>query len=120
MKKYCVKHGVVVIGLMIVAVFLAGHPILITEYLADPAGSEPDHEWIEIHNPTGSPYCLDGWKVGDQEGQWIIPNPSGDDDYILYPGGYVTFANDADSFLTRYGYEPDLARTVGSTSAIQV
>lgn len=113
-KKVCVLGMMILIHIMIFA-----HPLLVTEVLPNPA-KEPEEEWIEIHNPTGSPYCLDGWKVGDQEGQWIIPNPTAGDDYILYPGGYVTFANDADSFLAYYGYEPDLARTVGSTSAIQV
>ena len=98
------------------------HPILITEILPNPSGIEPNGEWIEIHNPTGTAYCVDGWEVGDGtgEGTWTIPDPSGDDDYILYPGGYITFANNADSFLVKYSYNPDLAKIPGSTSAIQL
>ncbi|MDY6787766.1 MAG: lamin tail domain-containing protein, partial [candidate division WOR-3 bacterium] len=125
MKKCCMKYGVMVIGLMMVAVFLAGQHILITEVNHDPS-SNPELEWVEIHNPTASPYCLDGWYVDDgnytslTEGTWWIPNPTAEDDYILYPGGYVTFANNADSFLYKYGYEPDLAENVGSTNAIQI
>lgn len=116
MHKKAMILGIIVL----VSVSILAHPLLITEVLPNPSGSEPENEWIEIHNPTGAPYCLDGWRVGDQEGQWIIPDPTGNDDYILYPGGYVTFANDADTFLAKYGYAPDFSPNTGATSAISV
>ncbi len=114
------KNMILLILLFIIIVIVNAHPILITEVLPNPSGTEPNGEWIEIHNPTGTAYCVDGWQVDDQEGSWSIPDPTGDDDYILYPGGYITFANNADTFLVNFGYIPDLALNIGSTSAIQV
>ena len=114
-------NKIFILGIIVIAyIVVSGHPLLITEVMPNPAGHEPDNEWIEIHNPTGTAYCIDAWRVGDQEGQWIIPNPTGGDDYVLYPDGYLTFANNADSFLAHYGYEPDLALVTGATSAVQI
>ncbi len=98
------------------------HTVLVSEVMANAAGTETVYEWIEVLNITSSPVCIDGWQVddgfNDEGGSWTVPDPTGGDDYILYPGGYITFARDADSFAVRYGYEPDLATVPGSTGAI--
>ncbi|HEU5091973.1 MAG TPA: hypothetical protein VFT30_04765, partial [Nitrospira sp.] len=41
-------------------------PLLISEFLPDPPGSDTEGEWIEIVNPNSFPVSLQGYKVGDQ------------------------------------------------------
>jgi len=41
--------------------------LVISEVLYDPAGVEPDAEWIEIYNPGSVPLSLSGYKIGDEE-----------------------------------------------------
>lgn len=111
-----------IVGLLIIQIkplnAVTANHLVISEVLYNPEGSEPHHEWIEIYNPTGNPICIDGWSVDDGEGSWMVPDPTGNADYILEIGGYITLANNADSFNTKYGYSPDMARIVGSTTAI--
>ena len=48
---------------------LAGD-LYITEYIATP--TNPDHEWFEVFNPTGSSINLQGWTVGTGSGSGLI------------------------------------------------
>ena len=58
--------------------------LVISEVLYDPVGTEPDGEWIEIFNPTGSSVALSGWKLNDNSSsQDIIPN------LTLSPGQFL-------------------------------
>ena len=41
--------------------------LLVTEFIADPSGTDADREWIEIFNSGSSTISLDGYKVGDEE-----------------------------------------------------
>ena len=64
-------------------------PVSITEVMYDNRGD--DIEWIELHNPTGSPIDLSGWNILDDEvypavgeGSTVLPQGT-----ILDPGEYV-------------------------------
>jgi hypothetical protein len=53
-----------------------GHPIAITEVLADPLGPEPAQEFVEIANLGPADIDLSGWMIddnGDQDGD-VIPD----------------------------------------------
>lgn len=39
--------------------------LLLTEFMADPTGVEPDHEWVEVYNPGLTALDLSGYKLGD-------------------------------------------------------
>jgi predicted ribosomally synthesized peptide with SipW-like signal peptide len=36
-------------------------------------GKEPDNEWVEIYNPTDSPFDISGWKICDNNSCDTIP-----------------------------------------------
>lgn len=109
---------------MLLPLLLTAHNPLITEVMADGITPEPASEWIEIFNSGTDPVCIDGWQVddgaGDEGGSWTIPDPTGNDDYILYPGGYVVFSNTDTIFRNIYGFDPDFAYVKTTTSAIQL
>ncbi|HUU91133.1 MAG TPA: lamin tail domain-containing protein, partial [Phycisphaerae bacterium] len=61
---------------------LDGTP-LITEFMANTStpwylsNPDSDWDWIEIHNPTGSPVSLDGWHLTDNHSnltKWTFPS----------------------------------------------
>jgi hypothetical protein len=82
--------------------------LLISEVLYDPVSSEPDAEWIELHNSGGSALNLTGYKIGDEEtqgsgeGMYIFP-----DGAQLASGGILIVANQAAEFTSHYGFKPD-------------
>jgi hypothetical protein len=52
-----------------------GYPVAVTEILADPAGTEPDQEFVEIHNFGAGAVDLSGWMIddnGDKDGD-VLP-----------------------------------------------
>ncbi len=81
---------------------------LITEIMYDPAGAEPDSEWIEIFNVGGFTLDLSGYKVGDeetpgdQEGMFQFPPGA-----TLESGEVIVIANRAITFISVYGFPPD-------------
>lgn len=62
------------------------YDIVIDEIMADPSPqvSLPANEWIELKNTGSSPVNLQGWRIGDVNGQ-SGPMP----DFILEPGSFV-------------------------------
>jgi hypothetical protein len=82
--------------------------LLITEVLYDPAGTEPDGEWIELFNAGGSTIDLSGYKIGDEEtsgdseGMFIFPSGA-----ELAPGDVLVVANRAVSFYKNHARLPD-------------
>jgi hypothetical protein len=99
-------------------VLLAGNwrqleaPLLITEFMASNRltlldGDGESSDWIEIHNPTGTPIRLNGWYLTDDDRNltvWRFP-----DGILLGPGGYiVVFASGQDDanypYLDPNGY----------------
>jgi hypothetical protein len=52
--------------------------LLITEVMFNPAGDEPDWEWIEVYNNTGTSLDLTGWVLDDDDGNPLAaPNIAG-------------------------------------------
>lgn len=62
------------------------YDIVIDEIMADPSPqvSLPANEWIELKNTGSSPVNLQGWRIGDVNGQ-SGPMP----DFVLEPGSFV-------------------------------
>ncbi len=87
-------------------------PLLISEFLPNPAGEEPGGEWFEIYNPGGKKLPLDGIKLGDEM------SPSGKEGLLRFPDGYhigggelLVIANQARVFSALYGFRPDFELT---------
>ncbi len=82
--------------------------LLVSEVMYDPAGIEPDGEWIEIYNADDAPANLVDYKVGDEEArggnEGMLQFPGGT---ILSPGQAVVIANQALTFSLTYGFPPD-------------
>ncbi len=82
--------------------------LLLSEVLADPAGVEPDGEWLELFNPASHPVPLgevkigDASHIGDPEGMMAFPAGAS-----LQPGEVIVVANKASAFQERYGFLPD-------------
>ena len=82
--------------------------LLITEVLYNPAGREPDGEWVELYNAGGRPVDLTGYKIGDQalpgccEGMLAFPEGA-----ILKPGQVIIIAYKASAFEAVYRFKPD-------------
>ena len=82
--------------------------LLISEVLYDPAGTEPDSEWIELYNAGGAAIDLSNYKVGDEIA------PSGSEGMYQFPisatidsGQVIIIADRADVFTNTYGFYPD-------------
>jgi hypothetical protein len=83
-------------------------PLLITELLPNPSGQEPGGEWVEVYNPGGSSFPLDGIKLGDEN------SPTGKEGMLRFPDGYrigpgqvLVIANQSRTFEASYGFRPD-------------
>ena len=97
---------------LVIPLILNNHPrpgvLLITEVLYNPAGREPEGEWVELYNAGGYPIDLSGYKIGDQarpgccEGMLAFPAGSN-----LKPGEVVIVANKAQTFEEVYHFKPD-------------
>ena len=83
-------------------------PVLITEALYDPSGSEPAAEFIEIRNTSGLPVNLSGYALGDEEtigggeGMYTIPV----DTIETLPDSFLVVARDGSVFESTYGWFP--------------
>lgn len=58
-------------------------PLVITEILANPAGKEPDQEYVELRNTGTEPIDLGGLRLEDSRGGDVLPQA------ILAPGAYA-------------------------------
>lgn len=48
--------------------------VVIYEILPNPAGPEPDNEYMKLHNKGNTTAKIGGWKLTDEEGVYIIPS----------------------------------------------
>ena len=87
-------------------------PLLISECLYDPPGTESQEEWIEIYNVTSTAISLISYKIGDEEtpdgseGMYIIETiPPNITD--INPQSVKVIALNATGFYNLYGYYPD-------------
>ena len=79
------------------------------QYYPDTSGN-PDHEWVEIYNPTDTVVDLSNYVIGDSEN--LI---DGDDEGLYkFPEGasigahaYIIVAYSAQTFQEDYGFKPD-------------
>jgi hypothetical protein len=72
--------------------------VVINEVLADPLGSEPSAEWVEIVNDGHAPVTLDGYALVDGGGSTPLPSAT------LAPGEFALVVNE--SFLLDDGVDP--------------
>ena len=84
-----------------------GQPLLISEVVYD-AASEPEGEWIELHNASGMTIDLSNFKLGDEETQGGVEGmfqfPAG---AVITSGQTIVIANQATTFSATYGLNPD-------------
>lgn len=84
------------------------YPILLSEVMFNPAGSEPGDEWIELFNRSPGEVSLEGYKLGDSEvpgdleGMYSFPEGS-----QVGPGETVLVAHQSVSFLQAFGFKPE-------------
>ena len=86
--------------------------ILISEVMVQPAGIEPDGEWVELYNSGGGIIDLSTYKLGDEEtrgqGEGMLQFPAG---ARLAPGQVIIIANHAANFISTYGFSPNFEMT---------
>ncbi len=63
--------------------------VVINEVMANPAGPEPDQEWVELYNDGASAVELGGWQLEDTGLGAELPP------WELAPGGFALVVNDA-------------------------
>ena len=86
--------------------------ILVTEFLADPSGTDIDREWFEIYNTdTVNGFDLSGYAAGDgtnpastSTGEAMGVFPAGS---VIGPGQVWVIAVDAEGFEAFYGFAPN-------------
>ncbi len=81
--------------------------LLISEVVYDPAGQEPNAEWIELYNATNQTLALVHFKIGDEEmsgeSEGMYHFPAG---ATAAPGAALVIANRASDFQLAYGFSP--------------
>jgi hypothetical protein len=82
--------------------------LLLSEFLANPDGSEPDQEWIEIYNADSSDLALTDFKIGDEELQGGVEGMMRFPVGAVLPGGQAAVvAKQGLAFYIKYGFNPD-------------
>jgi hypothetical protein len=82
--------------------------LLISEVMNNPAGIEPDSEWIELYNAGNMAMNLSNYKIGDEEtqvgfeGMYQFPLNA-----TILSEQAIIIANRADVFTSTYGFYPD-------------
>jgi uncharacterized repeat protein (TIGR01451 family) len=83
-------------------------PLLITQFLYDPPGTDTVEEWVQIQNVSLASVAITGFKLGDEEtiggGEGMRAFPAGG---VLAPGQLVVVAVNAAGFQALYGVAPD-------------
>ena len=106
------RHRVIksVVAAAVVAAFTisAQGKLLVTEFIADPYGTDADREWIEIFNSGDTAMSLDGYKVGDEEtklgteSMWSFPAGT-----MMAAGQVYVICQKTTGFFDYYGRNPD-------------
>ncbi len=85
------------------------HPVITKVMFKPDDTNNPDYEWVEIYNPTGSDIDLSNYVIGDSENlingddEGMYKFPSG---ATLPAHGYITIAYKATLFREKYGFNP--------------
>ena len=77
--------------------------LIVSEIMANPTGDEPDEEWIEVYNTTGTDIYADGLLVESScdSGQSFYV---GVDGFVVPATGYAVLCNDASVLTTDCDY----------------
>ena len=81
--------------------------LLLSEVMVNALGLDPNEEWVEIYNPTGTWIDLGDYRVGDAanagdyEGMYRFPMGA-----AIGPGQVIVVAVSAQAFQSRYGLRP--------------
>ena len=59
-------------------------PVVISEFMPNPEGAEPENEWVELYNLSSQAVDLSGWKFGDTDDPAIVGTSSG---IFTFPSG---------------------------------
>jgi len=62
--------------------------VVINEVMANPAGKEPDQEWVELYNDGQDSVDLGMWQLEDIGLAAVLPS------FVLEPGAYALVVND--------------------------
>jgi hypothetical protein len=114
-------------GFALMSVRCCWGSLLVTEFLADPSGTDIDREWFEIYNSGDAPINLTGYAAGDGtnptnastgEGMGLFP-----DGTIINPGQVFVIAANANGFAAFYGFLPNFeffnsTSTLGNNAAV--
>ena len=93
----------------------AGGELVVSEVQYDPAGTEPDSEYLELHNPSASTVYLDGLAV-TADGQTVVVAPDG---LSIDASGYAVLCYDDTTLTTLcdyvYGDDVNTTSLAGAT-----
>ncbi|GAB4319856.1 MAG: hypothetical protein Kow0059_14020 [Candidatus Sumerlaeia bacterium] len=68
--------------------------VIITEFMADPNGSDAEREWFELFNPGTTPIDINGWGIHDTGGSYHRIDAGGP--LLIMPKAYRVLARHAD------------------------
>src|SRR3989338_2406542 len=97
-----------VASLFFISFLPMGYTLQVSEIMQNPAGSDGNREWIEIHNNDSGAHNLTGWKINTDNADHSLnapPTNGGQGSVIIPPGSFAVISQDASSFLADYpGY----------------
>jgi len=100
---FCMKGGGNYFLMFILCSILVNADVVINEIMYDPAGTDTDHEWIELYNNGSEVVNLTNWKffeAGSDHGLTL-----GQGDMLILSGEYVVIVQNNETFLSDYtGY----------------
>jgi len=116
---------IAIIFLLVAAqkIFASG-PIIINEIMYDLAGSDDDHEWVEIKNISSEAINLNDWRFNDGANHLLNepPKNGGQGSLVILAGEYAILADKADVFLADHpgfsGIVIDTVLNLNNTSGI--
>jgi hypothetical protein len=92
-------------------------PVLLSEVMYDPTGTEPDNEWFELVNVSDRAVSIAGFGIGDEE------TAGGSEGTATFAAGtsldahqVVVIAQSGAAFFTRYGFRADYELRATDTS----
>src|SRR5215210_995220 len=105
----------------------ASAAIFVTEFMADPTGTDIDREWFEIYNSGDLSFNLSGYAAGDGisptgtstgEGMGVFPEGT-----IINAHQVFVIAANANGFFGFYGFLPNFefansTSTLGNNAAV--